>query len=100
MNKKDLILKKIEKTEKENEKNKLKRIIIAILGFTIIFFLILINNYEVNNIIDYMKVTMLSIVSSIIYFYVNMIIFTYIINKSYEENKKIIELKKKYEESE
>ncbi len=97
MKKSDFLYNQILKLSNENKKNKTIRCIIAISLIAVIFSLIFLQNEELNTFLDFIVLIICAFFAGVFYFYVNSIIFIYLIQKSQDEKRELEMLIKEYE---
>ena len=96
MEKREMLAKQIYEKDKEFEKNKFRRTILAIVGISIFFFLLCFKS--INDFKSFLIAIVGCLVGAVFYFYFNMLLFVPLFSKSAEENKILEDLKKKYKE--
>ena len=98
MNKKDNLYKEIMLFEKRIEKNKIKRTVITIVVFAIAFFATFVFLGKPVTLLDYLGDVVASIVLAGIYFVVNGLIFSQLIEAGRSEDRALENMKKRYSE--
>lgn len=98
MDKREELYKLIQMRDAQRQKNIQKRALRTIAFFAVLFFALFYMQGNINGIADILATIVASIASACVYFGVNAIIFTHLIEASRNEQNAIDRLKKQYDE--